>query len=83
MTNPAVCPSSAVLHGFTGSSMNHDSTLSLAQGVLRRNVSEDFTLGSILKHRMGIRFPILAQPCFATRCLMIVSRVMPCNGSRG
>ncbi len=63
--------------------MYHPSTRSLAQGVLRRNVRLDFTLGSWRKQRIGTRRPISAQPYRSTNSLMMVSRVIPCKGSQG
>src|ERR1043165_5397286 len=63
--------------------MYHPSTRSRAHGVFRRNVRVDFTLGSWRKQRIGTRRPISAHPYRSTRSLMMVSNVIPCNGSRG
>jgi hypothetical protein len=46
--------------------MNHRSAFWRAQGVFRKNVRLDFTLGSWRKQRTGMRRPISAQPCRAT-----------------
>ena len=63
--------------------MYHPSTRSRAQGVFRRNVRLDFTLGSWRKQRIGTRRPISAHPYRSTSSLTIASSVIPCNGSRG
>src|SRR5471030_1933987 len=39
-----------------------DSTFVRAQGVFRRNFSDDVTLGSCVKHRMSIVLPSVSQP---------------------
>src|SRR5437868_13325539 len=62
--------------------MYHPSTRCRAQGVFRRNVRLDFTLGSWRKQRIGMRRPISAHPYRATSSLIIVSSVIPCNRSR-
>ena len=67
----------------SSSPMNQSSTFFRAQGVLRRNVRLDFTLGLNWKHRMGMRRPISLQPCRWTSWLRMFSSVMPCRGSRG
>src|SRR6185295_5245235 len=63
--------------------MYHPSTRSRAQGVFRRNVRLDFTLGSWRKQRIGTRRPISAHPYRSTSSLTMVSSLIPCNGSRG
>ena len=77
----------AHLYGFgscsAASIINHASTFWRAQGVFRRKVRLDFTLGSWRKQRIGMRRPISAQPCFSTNFFTMVSSVMPCSGSRG
>ena len=69
--------------GSQNSAMNHASTFWRAQGVLRRKVRLDFTDGSNWKQRIGIRMAISLQPCRWTNWLMMLSKVTPCNGSRG
>ncbi len=73
----------AVPYLSDSSEMNHPSTLWRAQGVLRRNVRLDFTVGLNWKHRTGMRRAISFQPCRCTSSLRIFSSVMPCKGSRG
>jgi hypothetical protein len=65
------------------STRNQSSTLARAQGVFRKKVRLDLTVGSKRKQRIGMRRPISFQPCRSTNVLMIVSRVTPCSGSRG
>ena len=67
----------------TTSKIYQSSTLFRAQGVLRRKVKLDLSVGSYRKHRTGIRLPISFHPCFSTRYSTIVLRVIPCRGSRG
>jgi hypothetical protein len=72
-----------IVHFFFISATYHPSTFLRAQGVFRRNVRLDFTLGSWRKQRTGIRRPISAHPCRSTSRLTMVSNVIPCSGSRG
>ena len=74
---------SPFLHFFKSSARNHPSTFLRAQGVFRKNVRLDFTLGSWRKQRIGMQRPISAHPCRSTSWLMMASSVIPCNGSRG
>jgi len=79
----AAGPLFLLLHFFNRSARNHPSTFLRAQGVFRRNVRLDFTLGSWRKQRTGMRRPILAHPWRSTSRLTMVSSVIPCRGSRG
>ena len=63
--------------------MNQSSSFLRAQGVLRRKVRLDLTVGLNWKHRTGMRRPISLQPCRWTSWLRMFSSVMPCKGSRG
>ena len=57
------------------------STFARAHGVFRRNLRLEETLGSLVKQRIGILSPILAQPYWSTRSLSMRSSVTPCSGS--
>src|SRR5688572_13955698 len=59
------------------------STFSRAQGVLRRNLRLEGTLGSTLKLRTSMRLPSSSQPKNATSSVTMVSSVTPCSGFFG
>lgn len=61
--------------------MYNRSTFSLAQGVLRKKVNEDFTLGLFEKHLIGISLLNASQPKNLTKSSTITCKVLPCNGS--
>jgi len=65
------------------SCMYSASTLVLAHGVFRKNVSDDEMLGSSEKQRIGIRRASASQPYDATSDSSTRSRVTPWSGFLG
>ena len=59
------------------------STWLLAQGVLRKNLSDDFTEGSFLKQFTLILWAKPSQPYCPWRLVTIASKVMPWSGLLG
>lgn len=72
-----------VLRGCAAEWRYNDSTFVRAHGVWRRNLSDEFTLGSCVKHRISMRSPRPSHPYRSTRCSTIALRVTPCRGSTG
>ena len=56
------------------------STLSLAHGVLRRNLRLDLMLGSLIKQLTGMRSARPSQPQCSNSVVTIASSVMPWSG---
>ena len=59
------------------------STLSRAQGVLRKNFKLDLILDSCVKQLTGIRSANSLHPKCPTKAVTIASSVMPCKGFLG
>ena len=68
---------------FISPATNICSTFWRAQGFFRKNLRLEFTVGSNMKHRIGMRSAMRFQPYHTTSCLMMLSSVTPCNGSCG
>jgi hypothetical protein len=56
-------------------------TAARAHGVPRKNFSDELTLGSFSKQRIGIRCASSAKPYASTSFVTIVSSVTPFSGS--